>query len=434
MNLKVLGNIRSEYALLSILVTFLCVVGIVTIYSVTSYSNIQNNIWILKDSIFQAGYCLIGALIAFLFARGENISNLSRSLKIGFWAFCLALVICVVLFGTEVNGAKRWLSIGGFSIQPSEFLKVAILIQVVEICNDYKQNNMSSTWLFKQLGFFVIAPLLLLLITQRDLGTTLICIFMVYVVLYMSGFNVALLAISLGVVTLLGIIFIFGSGDFRSGRFVFLDPWNDGQQGYGAGYNIIRSYYAISSGGLFGTGLGGSHEKYDYLYAADNDFIFAIICEESGLIGGLIVLFVIFGIFLISNKIAQNTQLDYNKILIYGAASTLLFQSLLNIGCTVGVLPTTGKPLPFISSGGSAMIASFMLLGIIFNAKNPSISEREAKRRRDNINIITTNFSQSYSRVQNATRTSQSRSTGSKYTSSRQYKNNNPRNNYKSNK
>jgi cell division protein FtsW len=230
-------------------------------------------------------------------------------------------------------------------------------------------------------------PLAFLFITEKDLGTTFVTGACLFALLYLSGVNRKILGtLLIGGIALI-CFFAFGGSDFRSERFVYTNPWDDGAGGYGSGYNIIRSYYAIASGGVFGNGIGGSHEKYDYLYAADNDFIFAIICEEMGLIGGLVVILCILTIFVCCIKIASVQSQMENKLVLYGTGLLLVIQSLLNIGCTVGVLPTTGKPLPFVSSGGSSVIASFIMLGVILNAVTHSEVVTRADRKRSKINI-----------------------------------------------
>jgi cell division protein FtsW len=213
---------------------------------------------------------------------------------------------------------------------------------------------------------FIVVPLFFLYQTQSDLGTTLICIVGILAVMWLGGVKPYILI----TVVVLGVAFmvfaVFGTG-YRSGRLVYLDPWNDGQGGYGTGYNIIRSYYAFAEGGLFGVGLGNSHEKYQYLFASDSDFIFAVVGEELGLVGALTVI-ILFLVMLVAGLRISSMCPDAMGSVIAGAFTTMLvFQAFLNIGCTIGVFPTTGKPLPFISSGGSSMIASLAMVGFILS-------------------------------------------------------------------
>ena len=382
---------KTYIILIACCVCALTVIGLLMIYSVTSATNIENGVLAYKDVLNQFIFCVIGVLIVLFLSKAKSIIATNTLVVFCFWGVSLLLVLMVPFFGTTVNGATRWLSFGGLTLQPSEFLKIALVVMLTKILSDYNDSKIDSVKAWVLVIFLVIAPLLFLYITQRDLGTTLVCAVALLVVAYMSGVSkVIVFSIFIGGVALVGVLILYG-GDFRSGRMNFLDPWNDGEGGYGSGYNIIRSYYAIASGGLFGMGLGNSHEKFDYLYAADNDFIFAVICEELGLVGGIFVLICVIAIFILSIKLASLNSNFESSLAIWGAAMLLLSQSLLNIGCAVGALPTTGKPLPFVSSGGSAVIASFILIGLIFNCALNSKAERDAIKKRDDIRIISRN-------------------------------------------
>ena len=369
-------------------VVVLSVIGLLMVYSVTSATNVENGISPFKDAAMQFVYCLAGVAIAFCLAKMKVVVVSNPYLVYGFWAFSFLLVLAVPFLGYTVNGAQRWLSLGFVTIQPSEFLKIALVLVLVKVLDDYNA-GVKETWIVVALVVcLVIFPLAFLYVTQRDLGTTLVCACALLAIAYFSGVNIAVVG-TIAIVGVIGAIYsVFFAGDFRSGRLNFIDPWNDGQGGYGAGYNVIRSYYAISSGGIFGMGLGNSHEKFDFLYAADNDFIFAVICEELGLLGGLLVLACVLGIFFSCVKLTGVADDFSSKLIIWAAAIILITQSFLNIGCAVGALPTTGKPLPFVSSGGSAVVASFMLVGLIFNSALNSESKRRESKRREAIQIV----------------------------------------------
>lgn len=367
-------------------VTLLCVVGLQTVYSVTSVGNVENGSSPFNDLAGQAVYLLIGLVFCIILTKLPQVFNASSVIVWGFWIVCITATLAVPFVGINVNGATRWIPVGPFTIQPSEFLKIALMLMLVKVLSEYSRGDIDFKKACIIVGTTVIVPLGFLFLTQRDLGTTFVLGATLLCLAWLAGVNFFVIAALFGVAVLV-VVFEFASGGFRSERFVFINPWNDGQGGYGSGYNIIRSYYAISSGGLFGNGIGGSHEKYDYLYAADNDFIFAVICEEMGFIGGIVVIICVLAIFFSCIKIAGLASQMETKLVVYGAGLLLLIQSLLNIGCTVGVLPTTGKPLPFVSSGGSSIIASFMLLGIILNSVFHSQVETRADKKRSKIVI-----------------------------------------------
>ena len=188
--------------------------------------------------------------------------------------------------------------------------------------------------------------------------------------------------------TLLAIIAVTTVG-YRSSRFAYLDPWNDGYGGYGSGYAIIHSYYAFAEGGLFGVGLGNSREKYLYLPEAETDFIFSIVGEELGLVGA-VLLIALFLVFLYAGlRIAKSARSDFGAMLAGGLTIMIVFQAFLNIGCAIGLLPTTGKPLPFISLGGSSLIATLMMVGIILGVSKEA--EEKAmihEARRDDLRLV----------------------------------------------
>ena len=368
-------------------VMFLCVVGILTVYSVTSVGNVESGTDPFIDLAHQIAFVVAGVGICVLLAKVPQIFNISNFLIWTVWVLCVALVAYVAINGTTVNGATRWLTIAGFTFQPSEFLKIAVMLMMVKILGEYSRGEVDS----KNAAILIIAtcaaPLVFLLVTQRDLGSSLVLFATLVGLLYLANIRGDIIA---GIVVIAGVALLFElfvRGGYRSERLSFINPWDDGEGGYGSGYNIIRSYYAIASGGIFGNGIGASHEKYDYLYAADNDFIFAVICEEMGLVGGVLVVICVLAIFLCCVQIASAQEQTETKLVAYGAGLLLLIQSLLNIGCTVGVLPTTGKPLPFVSSGGSSILASFILLGIIFNSVTHSKVVTQAEKKRSKINI-----------------------------------------------
>ena len=366
----------------------LSAIGLVTIYSTTSASNIDAGLSPFSDVRTQALAIIGGVVLALFLSKVSLVYNWRKSLILGVWVVCFGLVCLVPIFGVEVNGAKRWLPLGPFTIQPYEFMKIAIIAMTVKILAEYRRGEIAPMNAFGRFALFVVMPLVFVFFTQSDLGTTLVCVAALFAIAYIAGISKKLL-LSIVLAFIVGLAFyLFFGGDYRNDRLIFLNPWDDGQNGYGSGFNLIRSLYAIASGGLFGVGIGNSHEKYDYLYAADNDFIFAIICEEGGLLAGLLVIACVCLILICCCKIAEQMNSEEQKLIVYGAAFLLAFQSFLNIGVAVGALPTTGKPLPFVSSGGTSVLASFLLLGLILNAVNGESVRTVADKKRDRLEVI----------------------------------------------
>lgn len=369
-------------------ISVLCVIGLLEVYSTTSVTNISIDKPAYWSALMQGVFMVASVVICILVAKIYPIFKLNATVIWMFWGLCVFLVLAVQPFGVERNGAKRWLELGSFTIQPSEFLKIALMLVFVKILSEYQNGETDTRQMCIKTGFFIVLPLAFLFGFQRDLGTTLICVVALLAVAYMSGISLVVL-IGVVVVGVLGLsLLVFASDSFRSSRFLFLNPWNDGQNGQGDGFNIIRSYYAIAGGGIIGKGLGNSHEKYDYLFASDNDFIFAVICEELGLLGALVVIACVVAIFISGLKLSSFCDSAETKLIVLGASTLITFQAFLNIGCAVGALPTTGKPFPFVSSGGSSILASFLLVGLIFNCINFPVAERAADRRRSKLQVI----------------------------------------------
>lgn len=370
----------------------LLLIGFAMVYSAGSITNIDAGASPLKaltDQVVFAAIGLICALIIYFFMppslwRGRAVYAV--------WAAAVALILATALFGTDSYGAKRWIRIGSFSIQPSEFVKIALVIVAVRLFSDLREQKVDSTHFLIGLALGIAVPLLVMYKTQSDLGTSMICLVALLAVFWYGEMPLGPFVAIVAAVFLLGVIAIVGVG-YRSDRFSYLNPWDDGQGGYGTGYNIIHSYYAFSEGGLFGVGLGNGHEKYQYLFASDSDFIFAVIGEELGLVGALSVIALFLLLAYMGMKIANAASDQFGTMLAGALTVALVFQAFLNMGCAAGVFPTTGKPLPFISSGGSSVIASLMMVGIILSVSRDAASSRVYDRRRADLRVVRTSDS-----------------------------------------
>ena len=359
------GGTQVPRVALILAVLALLLVGLVMVYSASSVAALGEGGSAEGGLVSQLAYAVIGIVAVVVIWRIPYEVWVGR-LVWAIWGVSLVLLILTAVMGSAGFGAQRWLELGPVRFQPSEFVKIALVLVAIRIFFDMRAGVVEARMTAIQVLLFIVAPMFLLYETQSDLGTTLICIVGILAVMWLGGVKPYIL----GTVLVIGAIFmafaVFGTG-YRSGRMVYLDPWNDGEGGYGTGYNIIRSYYAFAEGGLFGVGLGNSHEKYEYLFASDTDFIFAVIGEELGLVGALAVI-ALFLVVLVAGLRISGQCSDVMGSVMAGAFTVMLvFQAFLNIGCTIGVFPTTGKPLPFISSGGSSMIASLIMVGLILS-------------------------------------------------------------------
>lgn len=285
--------------------------------------------------------------------------------SIGILAFSIVLLILPLVFGAEIKGSQRWVSLWGMSFQPAEVAKLTMVIYAAS----YLTRKQAQLQNFKHgiinIGL-VLGVLGLLLLAQPDFGSFFVITVVIGLMMFIGGIRVShtllCLAIAAGVMSLL----VFDDG-YRSARIAgFLDPWSDPQNG---GYQLIQSLIALGRGEIFGVGLGASIQKLNYLPHADNDFILAIIGEELGLVGVVLVI-ALFALLLhralIIARTAELIGRIYAARLAQGIGFLLVIQAIINIGVNLGALPTKGLTLPFISYGGSSLLVCSSAMGLLF--------------------------------------------------------------------
>lgn len=364
----------------------LTLLGFVMIYSASSISAITeegNQVSYLTDQLV---FAVIGVVAAFVLWKVIPYHVWAGPAVWVVWGIAVVLLLLTALLGLTALGAQRWLLLGPISLQPSEFVKIALILMAARLFSDLRAGAVDMQTFIVQVIVLVIAPTGFLFITQSDLGTTAIIAVGILAVMWLGEVPLRTMLITIAALVVFAAIAVFGSS-YRGDRFLYLNPWNDGQGGQGAGYQIIHSYYAFAEGGIFGTGLGNSREKYLYLPESETDFIFAIIGEELGLIGALLVIAAFLVLLWAGLRIARAATDDFGAMIAGALIIMLVFQAFLNIGCAIGVFPTTGKPLPFISSGGSSLIASFMMVGIIMAVSEDS-GQDVFERRRENLRVV----------------------------------------------
>lgn len=378
--------------LMLVCVAGLTLLGLVMVYSTSSIDAVAYGRNMFRDVGMQALYACVGIALGLVVWKALPYHLWASRFVWVIWGVSVALLILTAAVGVNVNGAQRWLNIGIGRIQPSEFAKIGLLLTAIYIYYMYDSGAFDPRATAAAFIVAVLVPLMFLFFTQSDLGTTAVLALAIVAVLWFGGVRASAVIGLLGVLFLFGLMAILRSG-YRSDRMVFLDPFNDGDNGLGTGYQMTRSYIAIVSGGLFGVGLGGSHEKYQYLFASDCDFIYSIIIEELGLVGGLVVVVLFLGLLVAGLRIAESAP-DSLGAMIAGAATIMLVgQAFLNMGSAIGALPTTGKPLPFVSSGGSSVMASFILVGLILSVSRGTRATSVYEQRRDNLRVVKSNNS-----------------------------------------
>ncbi len=360
----------------------LTILGLVMVYSASSIEAITEN----GDSTYylvrQVGFAAVGLAAIFLCVKFVPYHEWLNRVGIFYYLICMVLVVLTAVMGLVGLGAQRWVSIAGITLQPSEFAKIALLLATTRFMLEWQSGETDTKSFVIRMALFVLVPLAFIFKMQSDLGTTAICLVGILTILWVGELPLR----AFGGLLLLVVVFgaLASTVGYRQDRFIFMDPWSDY---YGSGFQIIHSFYAFAQGGLFGTGLGNSAEKYLYLPEAETDFIFSIIGEELGMVGALAVV-ALFLAFLIGGlRMAQTASDEAGRLMCSSMTVMLVFQAFLNMGMCVGLLPTTGKPLPFISAGGSSLIASLLIVGIMLSVSY-STDDSAYARKRENLRLL----------------------------------------------
>lgn len=364
------GRQKPDYVLLfstALLVLF----GFLMVFSATTMESLQSGdpTYYLKRQFI---YVLIGALALFAGYKIEYSVYKKYSVALLGSALVLLLAVFVPVVGRSAGGAARWIDLGLFSFQPSEVVKIAIILYLADALAR-RGDKIRSFWkglapLLCVVGFFCA-----LIMMQPDLGTVILIFMTSTAMMFLAGARISHL-LALVPPAVLGVLALSFASPYRWRRIIaFLDPWKDP---LGAGYHIIQSMIAIGSGGFFGFGLGNSRQKFLSLPEQYTDFIFSIVCEELGLIGAvfLIALF----IFFISRaiRVCRFAPDSFSRLISGGLTGYIGLQALINMGVATGSLPTTGIPLPFISYGGTSLVITLFAVGIILNISTYQRQER----------------------------------------------------------
>src|SRR3954469_15925757 len=278
-------------------------------------------------------------------------------------SFVLLVAVKIPHVGIEVNGARRWLGAGPLQFQPSELMKVALVLYAVRVLADKPKRVRSAKALLNPLGL-VVGAALLLVASQPDLGTALVIAFTMIAVLVAAGVPLRYLAIGPGVGAVLVALFAIAEPYRRARLTSFLDPWSHAN---GSGFQAVQGQIAIGSGGITGRGLGASIQKVFFLPEAHTDFILAVIGEELGVLGVWALLFLYGLVGYGGLQAARRARGAYAALLATGITALILAQALLNVFAVLGLAPLTGVPLPFVSSGSSSLLVLLAGMGLLLN-------------------------------------------------------------------
>jgi cell division protein FtsW len=359
-----MGKARSTPDIWIIITTLLLLtIGVIMVYSasaVLAFHEFGDWYYYLKRQLL---FAVLG-IVAMFVTMNVDYWVWKKHARTGLF-ICLGLLIIVLIPGVGVvrGGARSWLGIGAFGIQPSEFMKIGMIIFLAKVLSDSQAKITSFTkGLMPPLTIMGLAFGLIML--QPDLGTGVVLVGATLLTIYTAGARILHLSY-LGMVGLAGFVGLIIAAPYRLKRITtFLDPWQDP---LGAGYQAIQSLYAIGPGGLVGLGLGMSRQKYSYLPEPQTDFIFSIIAEELGFIGGAFVL-LLFTILVWRGMRAAITAPDtFGSLVAIGIIGMVAVQVIINIGVVIGMFPVTGITLPFISAGGSSLTLMLTSIGILLN-------------------------------------------------------------------
>ena len=294
-----------------------------------------------KYVINQSIFLVVGIFITYIISKIDyNFYKEKSNLIIG---ICFLLLVLVLIPGIGVvrNGSRSWFGLGGFGIQPSEAAKVGLVIFVSKyLSNNYSIMNNIKKGVLPIMS--IIGVFFILIMLEPDFGTAMVIVMSLIVMIFVSKVRLSFF-IKIGIVGLLGIVGLVVVAPYRMARIIsFLNPWSDP---LGSGFQIIQSLYAIGPGGLFGMGLGNSIQKHFYLPEPQTDFIFAIISEEWGVLGVLIVSSIFMFIFYRCIKISLKTKDLFGKYLSFGLSFMIIFQTILNLCVVIGLIPVTGYTL-----------------------------------------------------------------------------------------
>lgn len=345
------------------IVALLICLGVIMIYSssgVYASENLGDRTYFLKRHLIFLGVGTV--MTAIVMAMDYRIlQQYSKWLLLG--AFVLLALVLIPGVGTTSFGARRWFKLGPISFQPSEFAKLAVMIYAADFLS--RKQGKITNFLEGFLPLLIImGSVCLLVVSQPDLGSSVLIASIILVLLYVAGTRLIYLGgLVMSAVPLL--VYLVVSEPYRMRRIIaFLDPWQDSQ---GAGFQLSQSQIALGSGGVFGVGLGQSMQKLFYLPAAHTDFILSIIGEELGLVGTICTILLFAAFIWQGARILKRISNPFGYYLGLGIVALIGMQAVVNIGVSIGAFPTKGLPLPFISYGGSALVFNMLSVGLLLN-------------------------------------------------------------------
>jgi cell division protein FtsW len=351
---------KIESQLLVLVTLGLVAFGLVMVYSATSAPAALARTDPMSYLKKQGVYAMVGVGLMIAAARFDY--RRLRLLAPGLVLTSLFLCLAVLAVGTRVNGARRWISFGPATFQPSELAKLALAVWAAAyLCRRPAPQTLTQLW--RPIGM-LLGVFCLLVLLEPDLGTAIGIVVVLAAVLLISGTPLRTLGTGAGVAVALGLAAIWFEPYRRARIFSFLDPWKDPQ---GAGFQTVQALISMGSGGLFGNGLGQGVEKINYLPEAHTDMILAVVDEELGFVGVTAVVAAFAAFAYAGLRVALACKDPFGKRLAAGLVALVCGQAVINLAAVLGLAPLTGIPLPFISYGGSSLVVALVSVGILLN-------------------------------------------------------------------
>ena len=353
------GMLDVPYLVLSLL---LVAIGLVMLFSASYASAINDGLAPTHYFIRQGCFAVVGVVVMLLISR----VNYQVWRFLAFWvlggAILLLIAVAIPGIGVSHNGARRWIRIG-VEFQPSEFAKLGVVLTFAAVMSVYRDKM--KTFRYGVLPFAAILVVIaVLLYLEPHMSATVIILMVGAIMMFLGGTRLRWFALGAAAGVLLVFVYLSTKG-YASDRIM---AWRDPTQyARDEGYQIIQSLYAIGSGGLFGLGFGRSRQKYLYLPEPENDYLFAIACEELGLVGALLILLLFVLLIVRGYWIALHARDRFGSLLVSGLTTLLALQVFFNIGVVTNFLPATGISLPFFSYGGTALVLQLAEMGIVLS-------------------------------------------------------------------
>ncbi len=351
---------KPDFVFLTILLVLLAV-GLTMLYSASSAQSMYDTGYTDSTRYLQKqGVCaLIGLAAMVVLSRVPVLFWYKAAWPL--YGISIALLLSVLVFGQSVNGAQRWINIAGLQFQPSEIAKFTLILLFARLTKNY--GDRASAFRYGVLGFgAALLGILIPLALEKHLSAIMLMGMVAVVMMFVAGTHPRWLAMGAGFAAVFLVVYITFMGYAGDRVTAWLHPEDDPAD---TGYQILQSLYAIGSGGLLGLGFGKSRQKYLYLPFQYNDYIFAIICEELGLLGALFIIFLFAALILRGYWIALKAPDRFSMVLGAGLITLIAVQTVLNLGVVTNLLPSTGVALPFFSYGGTALAVNLGEMGIL---------------------------------------------------------------------